>query len=224
MIELPLLFDELFTCPNCDAVFQSKVLASYDTFGTGYSDLYIASEQDPQPILHLINICPKCGFAAFSADFKSFTKEDLSKLPEALETVKKFTQKQPDEFNAGDGYLLISEYSQNFTEEQKSFTKMQACHAYRFLEDNNLAKTRKSVLESTERILNSGVFEKNPKELYLYLAGELHRLLGEEERALEYFRKALEIAVKDSFVYQITIHQLSTPNETIPRKIFGKIQ
>ena len=219
---MPLLFDELFTCPNCYAVFQSKVLGSYDTFGTGYSDLYIASEQDPQPILHLINICPKCGFAAYSSDYKSFVKEDLSKLPEALETVKKITQKEPETFNAGDGYLLISEYSQNLSDEQKSFTIMQACHAYRFLEDTNLIRTRKLVLKSIEKILEKGVFEKNPKDLYLYLTGELHRLLGDMEEAMKYFKETLEITEKDSFVYRITVHQLSNPSEVIPREIFGK--
>ena len=219
---MPLLYDELFTCPNCNAVFQSKILGSYDTFGAGYSDLYIASEQDPQPIIHMINTCPKCGFSAFTADYKSIVKDDLVKLEEAIKKVEKFTQKSAKDFNAGDGYLLISEYQKNITAEQKSYTKMQACHAYRFLNDKNLEKTRETVLRSVEGILDEGVFQKNPQELYLYLAGELNRILGFEEKANNYYKKALEIAEKDSFVYRITIHQLTNPNEIIPRIVFGK--
>ncbi len=219
---MPLLLDELFTCPNCSVVFQSKILESYNTFGACYSDLYIASEEDPQHVLLLINICPKCGFSAFTADYKSFQKEDLVHFDEALKFVEKFTQKAFTEFNAGDGYLLISEYSKNLSKEQKSFTQMQACHSYRFLGDKNLEKTRQIVLESTMDILNEGTFQKNPEELYLYIAGELNRLLGNTQKANDYFQKALEKAEKESFVYRITIHQLSNPNEILPKKIFGK--
>ncbi|MHA1156480.1 MAG: DUF2225 domain-containing protein [Candidatus Heimdallarchaeota archaeon] len=219
---MPLTLDELFTCPNCSVVFQSKTLGSYNTFGTCYSDLYIASNEDPQHILLLINICPKCGFSAFTADFKSFQKEDLVNFDEALKFVEEFTQKTFTEFNAGDGYLLISEYSKHLTQEQKSYTQMQACHSYRFLDDKNLEKTRRIVLQSTLDILNDRIFKKNPEELYLYIAGELNRLLGNNQKANEYFQKALEKAEKESFVYKITIHQLSNPNEIIPRKIFGK--
>ncbi|MHA1462714.1 MAG: hypothetical protein ACTSQ0_06575, partial [Candidatus Heimdallarchaeota archaeon] len=122
----------------------------------------------------------------------------------------------------GDGYLLISEYSKHLTQEQKSYTQMQACHSYRFLDDKNLEKTRRIVLQSTLDILNDRIFKKNPEELYLYIAGELNRLLGNNQKANEYFQKALEKAEKESFVYKITIHQLSNPNEIIPRKIFGK--
>lgn len=219
---MPLLLEELFTCPNCTIVFKSETLGSYDTFGTGYSDLYIASEEDPQPVLLLINICPKCGFSAFTADYKSFQEEDLVNLDESIKKVEDFTQKTCTEFNVGDGYLLISEYSKTLSKEQRSFTKMQACHAYRFLADNNLEKTRRIVLQSIEEILSDGVFQKNPEELYLYLAGELNRLLGNYQNATDYLQKALEKAEKDSFVYRITIHQLSNPSEIIPRKIFGK--
>jgi len=49
-----------------------------------------------------------------------------------------------------------------------------------------------------------------------------YNLLGNNQKANEYFQKALEKAEKESFVYKITIHQLSNPNEIIPRKIFGK--
>lgn len=219
---MPLILDELFTCPNCSVVFQSKTLGSYNTFGHCYSDLYIASTEDPQHILLLINICPKCGFTAFTADYKSFVGEDLVNYEKALKEVEEFTKKKFTEFNAGDGFLLISEYSKHLTKEQKSFTLMQACHAYRFLGDKNLEKTRRSVLQSIEDILSDGVFKKNPKELYLYLAGELNRLFGNTKKANDYFQKALEKAEKESFVYKITIHQLSSPSEIIPRKIFGK--
>ncbi len=219
---MPLILDELFTCPNCSVVFQSEILGSYNTFGHCYSDLYIASTDSPQHILLLINICPKCGFSAFTADYKSFIEEDLVNFNVALKNVVDFTQKTFTEFNAGDGYLLISEYSKNLTKEQKSFTQMQACHAYRFLEDKNLKKTRRIVLESIEEILRDRDFLKNPEELYFYLAGEINRLLGNNQKANGYFQKALEKAEKDSFVNRITVFQLSNPSEIIPRKIFGK--
>ena len=216
---MPLLFDELFTCPNCEVVFQTKILGTYDTFGKSYSDLYIGSELDPQPILHHINICPKCGFAAFSHEFKTFDIEQTI-VRKAISKVEKYTGKEPDKFNAGDGYLEIIEYSPAISNEEKSYLYLQACYAYRILNDKKLRSTRELTLKLIETIIDEEEFERNPKELYLYLAGEFHRLLDNEKKSLEYFNQALEIAEDDTFVKKITIHQLSKPSEEIPRKIF----
>ena len=216
---MPLLYDELFTCPNCKAVFQSKVLGTYDTFGKSYSDLYVGSELDPQPILHHINICPKCGFAAFTHDYKTFDV-DLSVVKKAIAKVEEYSSRKPSKFNAGDGYIEMIEYSPAISNEEKSYLYLQACYAYRILQDINLKPTRELLLKLIEEILEEESFQNNPEELYLYLAGELNRLLGNEVKSLDYFNEALELAEEETFISKITIHQLSKPSEEIPRKIF----
>ncbi|HUU77978.1 MAG TPA: DUF2225 domain-containing protein [candidate division Zixibacteria bacterium] len=218
---MSLIYEELFTCPNCEVIFQTKVLGSYNTFGECYSDLYVGCNTDPQPILHLINICPKCGFAAFTIDYKTFDI-DLSLVKKAINHVEKFTGKKAANFNVGDGFLEIAEYLQNASLEQKSFTLMQASYAYRFLKDSNLDKTRKLILEIIELILQEKKFQNNPEEVYLYLAGELNRLIDNQRKALAYYKEALEKAEKNSFIERITIHQLSNPKNIIPKEIFNK--
>ena len=216
---MPLLLDELFTCPNCNVVFQDKILGTYDTFGKSYSDLYIGSEEDPQPVLHHINICPKCGFASFTSDFKTFDIKPTS-VKKAIKKVEEYTGKKPSEFNAGDGYLVIIEYSPGISKEEKSYLYLQACYAYRILRDDMLKATREKLLEIILEIIEEEAFDVNPKELYLYLAGELNRLLNKEETSLKYFNEALKLAEEETFISRLIIHQLSKPSEEVPRKLF----
>ena len=218
---MPLYEDELFTCPNCKAIFQSKIAASYDTFGDYYSDLYKASEEDPQPVLHLINICPKCGFTAFTQDFKAFDL-DLKGVKKAIKSVEKTTGKPANEFNAGDGYLQIAEYLTTISVEQRAFIIMQASYAYRILGDKNLDKARELILEIIEKIMTTKSFTMTTEDMYLYLAGELHRLLGHEEDSLKCFKAAIEKSDKNSVVSRLTEHQLKNPSEIIPKKHFIK--
>ena len=198
---MPLYSGELFTCPNCEAIFQSKIAQSYDTFGNYYSDLYKASAEDPQPVLHLINICPKCGFAAFTQDFKVFDL-DLKDVRKAINDIEKITGKPANEFNAGDGYLVITEYLSTISIEQRAFIMMQASYAYRILSDKNLAKAREMTLKTIEQILATKMFMTTSEDMYLYLAGELNRLLGKEDESLKYFKQALEKADKNSIHLQ----------------------
>ncbi|MHA1433419.1 MAG: DUF2225 domain-containing protein [Candidatus Heimdallarchaeota archaeon] len=218
---MPLYKDELFTCPNCEAIFQSKIVESYDTFGDYYSDLYKASEEDPQSVLHLINVCPKCGFAAFTQDFKVFDV-DIEDVRKSISTIEKITEKPANEFNAGDGYLQIADYLTTISIEQRAFIKMQASYAYRILDDKNLNKARELTLETIEQILATKMFMVTSEDMYLYLAGELHRLLGNEDESLKYFKLALEKSDKKSIVSRLTEHQLKTPMEIVPKKLFIK--
>ncbi|HUT82923.1 MAG TPA: DUF2225 domain-containing protein [Candidatus Bathyarchaeia archaeon] len=217
---MPLLYDELFTCPNCEAIFQSKVLGCYNTFGLRYSDLYIASQEDPQPVLFQNNLCPKCGFSAFSVEFRVFDI-NLDIVRKAISKVEDFTGKKATNFNAGDGFLEIAEYLGNNMLETKISITLQATHAYRELKDSNLEKSRIYLLDLIEQILDQKTFKENPEELYLYLAGELNRLLKNENESLRYFKEAITKAPKISFISRITQYQLSTPGEIIPNEIFG---
>ncbi|MHA1440668.1 MAG: DUF2225 domain-containing protein [Candidatus Heimdallarchaeota archaeon] len=210
---MPLYEDRLFTCPNCEAIFQSKVATTYDTFGAYYSDLFKASEEDPQPVLHLTNI--------FTQDFKVFDV-DLEDVQKAISKIEKITGKPANEFNAGDGYLQIAEYLSTISIEQRAFIKMQATYAYRILEDKNLDKARELTLETIEHILETKIFMTTSEDMYLYLAGELHRLLGNESESLKYFKLAIEKSDKNSIVSRLTEHQLKSPKEIIPKELFVK--
>ncbi|MEA2070796.1 MAG: DUF2225 domain-containing protein [Asgard group archaeon] len=215
---MPLLLDEQITCPKCSHSFETKILASYDTFGDQYSDLYIASENDPQPILHKIQLCPKCGFAAFTLEFNNnlILQRNVKKV---IKKIENFTGKSASEFNVGDGYLEIAEYSSHLSLEERSHIMMQACYAYRELEDSLLSKARKKVLQSIQEIIENSQFKVNDKEVYYYLTGELLRLLGNNQKAEKYFNKTLTIAQKRSFIARLTKHQLTTPSEIIPENI-----
>ncbi|MBN1328271.1 MAG: DUF2225 domain-containing protein [Candidatus Heimdallarchaeota archaeon] len=218
---MPLLYDELFTCPNCETIFQSKVLGCYNTFGVRYSDLYIASEDSPQPILFQNNICPKCGFSAFSIEFRIFDI-DMEIVRKAITKVENFTGKNAIDFNAGDGFLEIAEYMGRVSLETRISITLQAVYAYRELADINLEKTQRYLLNLIEQNLAQKTFNENPEELYLYLAGEFNRLLKKDSESLKYFKEAITKAPKNSFISRITQYQLSTPNEIIPKEVFGR--
>ncbi|MBK5113635.1 MAG: DUF2225 domain-containing protein [Candidatus Heimdallarchaeota archaeon] len=217
---MTMLMDQLFTCPNCEVIFQSKVAGSYDTFGRKYSDFYVGSSSDPQPILHLNNICPKCGFAAYTIDFKVFSI-DLDIVKNAIIETEKFSGRKATEFNAGDGFILISKYLENeISKESLVFVLLQANYAYRELDDQKLDESRKLTLETVESVLEKELYKENPVELFLYLAGELNRLLDNNEMSLKYFKEALEKAEKTSRISKITQQQLTKPSEIIPEGFF----
>jgi len=217
---MTLLMDRLFTCPNCEVVFQSKVAGSYDTFGKKYSDFYVGSGSEPQPILHLNNICPKCGFAAYTIDFKVFSI-DLDIVKKAIKETEKFSGRKATEFNAGDGFIVISKYLGNkVSVESLVFLLLQATYAYRELGDPKLDDSRTLTLKIVEEVIEKQKFAENPEELYLYLAGELYRLLGNNEKSLKYFKEALEKADRNSRISKITQQQLTKPSEILPESLF----
>lgn len=217
---MTLLMDQLFTCPNCEVIFQSKVAGSYDTFGKKYSDFYVGSGSEPQAILHLNNICPKCGFAAYTIDFKVFSI-DLDIVKKAIKETEKFSGRKATEFNAGDGFIVISKYLDiEISKESLIFILLQANYAYRELGNQKLDESRTLTLEIVEDVIKKQEFKENPEELYLYLAGELHRLLGNNEKSLEYFKEALEKADRNSRISKLTQQQLTKPSEVIPEGFF----
>ena len=181
--------------------------------------MYYSSQEDPQPILHLINICPKCGFAAYTADF-NMLDFDLQKIKQAIAKIEKFSSRKATKFNAGDGYLEINEYLDNLSLEKKLAIQLQASYAYRELKDENLKKVRQHILKTLEEILRKKAFNQNPEEFYLYLIGEIHRLLGNDKESFRYFKQILLKVDKNSLISKITQNQLSNPGEIIPNEIF----
>jgi len=217
---MPLLNDEMFTCLNCGIIFQTKIVACYNTFGQRYSDLYIASNDEPQPILHLICKCPKCGFAGYIDEYRMLSLEE-EEMQEAVKAAEEFTGKNASEFNQGDGFLVIANYPGSQSQEERLAVYLQASYAYRILKDPLLTKVRRVILELLEEILEKKNFEFYTEDYYSYLAGEIARLLGQNDKSLKYFKRALTLASKDSIISKITQHQLTQPSEVIPKEIFS---
>ena len=165
-------------------------------------------------------ICPKCGFAAYTIDFKVFSI-DLDIVKKAIKEAEKFSGRIATEFNAGDGYIVIAKYLKSqISKESLIFVFLQAIYAYRELGDQKLDESRKLTLKTVEEVLDKELYKENPEELYLYLAGELHRLLGNNEKSLKYFKEALEKAEKTSRISKITQQQLTKPSEILPEELF----
>ena len=74
----------------------------------------------------------------------------------------------------------------------------------------------KGLYDYIKKVLEKEAFDENPKEMYLYLAGELNRLLGKEKTSLEYFKQALELVEKRSILSRVIEHQLTNPAEILP--------
>ncbi|MHA1825796.1 MAG: DUF2225 domain-containing protein [Candidatus Heimdallarchaeota archaeon] len=217
---MPLLYDEMFTCHNCGIIFQTKILGCYNTFGKRYSDLYIASEDDPQPILYQICKCPKCGFAGFTDEYRMLSLEE-EEMAMAIKAAEDFTGKKAQEFNQGDGFIVVAKYSESHSLEEQVSLYLQASYAYRELKDPLLQKARTIVLELLEKIIEKKEFTFQSEEYYCYLAGEIARLLGENEKSLKYFKRALQVAPENSLVSKLTQHQLVHPSEVIRAEIFS---
>jgi hypothetical protein len=213
---MTLLFDELFTCPNCQIIFQSKVIGSFDTFGKNYSDFYIGSRSDPQPILYEINICPKCGMSFYSLDYKTFS-ENLEQVRTAITKIAKFTKKDVSNFNPGEGYLVIANYLPNISSEEKINLYLKATYAYRELNDLNIKLVREEIISMIKNMLMKNENKIQTEEFYLYLTGELARLTNKTTMALEYFEKAIKKAEQKSLISRLVEHQLKNPKEILPQ-------
>ncbi|MCK5298234.1 MAG: DUF2225 domain-containing protein, partial [Candidatus Heimdallarchaeota archaeon] len=134
---------------------------------------------------------------------------------------EKFSGRKASEFNAGDGFIVISKYLVNkISKESLVFVLLQASYAYRELGDPKLDDSRTLTLEIVEEVIEKQKFAENPEELYFYLAGELYRLLGNNEKSLKYFKEALEKADRNSRISKITQQQLTKPSEIIPESLF----
>ncbi|UFJ43324.1 DUF2225 domain-containing protein [Brevibacillus humidisoli] len=201
---MDLLYDKTVTCLYCDHTFPTKKVRqgmqaaiSRDTdFCTYYK------EQQCNPILYTVSVCPQCGF--------SFTEHFSTTLtPQARELVKqqiaaKWQKKQFGSLRSiktATAAYKLALHAAVLTDQPHSIKAglcLRLSWLYRFLQDE--AEEQRFIqfaAEEYERSYEHSDYVVGDKEMsevrMLYLIGELKRRIGSLDDAVRYFSKVVQM-------------------------------
>lgn len=205
-----------FTCPLCGNMFETSLVTSSNSLGPLHSDFY-REAAGAQPVCNFSHTCPDCGFSGFDGDFSDqpFSTEFRQKVAEHITPEVRARKIETN----GHYYLvaLCAEWQGATPLALGRIYQMGAwCHRIRNEPDKEKFFLSKAA-EYFERGLATGEATAETKALYTYIVGDLHRRLGNPEKAVEWYRKAIEATKSggDPRVAEIAEKQISDPKDII---------
>jgi uncharacterized protein (DUF2225 family) len=203
------------TCPLCGNTFESPIITSTNSFGRLHSDLYKEASGE-QPVCYFVHTCPGCGYSGFEGDFEkqdfSFVFKDLVERNIAPEIKDKMAGTYGNyylaalcaEWRGAPAYVLARIYHMGAW-----------CCRVRGDKDKEKFYLGKAA-EYFEKALSSGDTPRENIAIFTYLAGDLHRRLGEAEKAKGWYGK-VEGAIKenggDPKIGEFARRQLTSPSD-----------
>lgn len=204
-----------FTCPLCGNVFESPIVISTNSFGKLHSDLY-KEAAGAQPVCYFVHTCPGCGYTGYEGDFEpqdfNFVFKDLveQNITPEVKTRKVdlyghfYLAALCAEWRGAPAYVLARIYHMGAW-----------CCRIRGGKDKEKFYLGKAA-EYFEKALSSSDTPKENIAIFTYLVGDLHRRLGEAEKAKEWYGK-VEQAIKecggDSKILEFARRQLKEPSD-----------
>lgn len=214
----PALYDKKCICPHCGTAFVTKRVRSgaqpFTRRDADFCTYY--KNQELNPILYTINVCPGCGYA-FTDQFSTYLSP-LAKKSIHENIASKWT---PKDFGAVRSFTdaivsyKLAIYAAELTGEAysvKAGLYLRLAWLYRFL-DNESEEERflNIAINHYEQSYIHSDYAKGNKEMsevrLLYLIGELMRRVAKYEKAISYFTKALEFRHKTIETGIITMTQ-----------------
>ncbi|HMK47803.1 MAG TPA: DUF2225 domain-containing protein [Methanocella sp.] len=204
-----------FTCPLCGNMFDSTIITSTNTTGPMHSDMY-REASGAQPICFFTHTCNNCGYSGFDGDFQPqpFSTEFRRRVTENITPEVRARQISTN----GHYYLvaLCAEWQRAPALGLGRIYHMGAwCHRSR-----NEPEKEKFYLDKAAEYFERGIASGESSEsraMYTYIVGDIHRRLGDREKAVEWYRKAIE-AVKfggDSKIGEMAEKQISDPKDIL---------
>jgi uncharacterized protein (DUF2225 family) len=192
-------------CPACDHAFKTprvkpsalKVKSSDSDFHKVYEDIH--------PLFYAVTVCPVCNYGARNDDFDSKTLEyhpEIIKLSSAIRESGKAVNfpeiKEIDADMAVKKHLLTITFAKYFKPEDPLTIAGLYMHVtWIYRENGNKEKEMEYLKYALEYYIKT--FEKGshiPEKIgepgILYLIGELNRMLGSNNEAVQWFSRALK--------------------------------
>lgn len=181
-----------FTCPLCGNPFESRLVASTNTFGRLHSDFY-REASGAQPVCLFVHTCPGCGYTGFEGDF-----QPQSFPPEFAQQVAKIITpevKGKDVGANGHYYLaaLCAEWRGASHRELGRIYHMGAwCWRTRGDQEKEWFNLFMAV-ENFEAALRCGEVPEESRAMYAYIIGDIYRRMGEPDEANAWYGKVPEL-------------------------------
>jgi len=196
-------------CPCCGNEFESMSFSSTNTFGPMTTDLYRQAAGFPSLPL-MVHGCEQCGY---SGDVSDFRKE---LTPELKAWVRQNLVK-PDRFDSDAQY----ENSARFAEHQSrppyhvAQLWLRAGWCANTRSEAGVRYRREAVLRF-EAATDAGQVPKDERALTTYLIGELHRRVGNADKAKVWFARVPDAVGGDTerqWLIDLAIQQSTDPKE-----------
>jgi uncharacterized protein (DUF2225 family) len=191
------LYDKKITCPVCKNIFHTKKVRTSATRiekrDTDFCTHYIGEN----PILYNVFVCPMCGYAALESNFEEINTAGKKVIEENIS--KRWTQRSfGDErtaLEAIETYKLALLCSQILGHKKGTLANicLKIAWLYRYMGNEKEFEFLAHAVGCFEK-----AFATEPLPIgnlddvsLLYLIGELHRMIGNYEEAIEWFGKAV---------------------------------
>ena len=185
------------TCPVCDHEFESQTIGScgHASMRTDFRPNYSGTN----PVPHFFHACPNCGFCGKLNTFKLTIdnlkfKKELKGIPSlknnsisvsltaiivravrCLEKMKEYNIKRLNELTLANKWVMAFWWSET-AEERKKYGKI--------------------TLDYLKQAINKEQVPDKWFLRYIYLQGEIHRRIGNLEKANSFFDKTIELATE----------------------------
>ncbi|NOW16023.1 hypothetical protein BJV85_003370 [Clostridium acetobutylicum] len=189
-----LLYDKTVNCPVCNTTFKARTVKTSAIRILKKDTDFFIQYKNINPYFYDVWLCPICGYAAMKSDFekiKSYQKE----LVEKNISLKWHSKKYPDIYDINIAIerfklSLLNYVSIEAHSSKKAMNCLKIAWMYRIQQNEDMEKVfLKNALEGfDDAYYNESfpIYGMNKFSL-MYLIGELHRRLGDEDKALLWF-------------------------------------
>ncbi|MBB6214614.1 hypothetical protein HNQ80_000697 [Anaerosolibacter carboniphilus] len=191
------LYDKEITCPVCKNIFHTKKVRTSATRvekrDTDFCTHYIGEN----PILYNVCVCPMCGYAALESNFGEINATGKKKIEESISRrwVQRSFGEERTVIEAIETYKLALLCSQILANKKGTLANicLRIAWLYRYLHHEKEFEFLTHAVGCFEQAFaNEPLPIGNLDEVSLmYLIGELHRMIGNYEEAIEWFGKAI---------------------------------
>ncbi len=208
------LYDKKVICPVCGNEVSVRVVkTNAPRIEDKESDFFIRYKTIV-PYFYDVWLCNVCGYASMKSDFDKIKKNEIERVQNGIS--KKWTgKKYPRVYDAE---IAIERYKislLNYTimeskASQKALNCLKIAWIYRLLEDTNNERIfmEQAVLRFNEAYLNEDfpIYRMN-KFTIMYLIGELHRRLGNNNEAIRQFSSVIIAQNADPKIKDLALDQ-----------------
>ena len=208
------LYDRKVDCPVCHSHIKVRSVKPSAVRVQARDTDFMVYYNEPNFMLYDAWVCPKCGYAALSSQFKVISERQIKLIKENIST-KWVSKDYPEVFNidiAIERYklALFSAITRQAKPGEKAAICLKTAWLYRLKGDEkNDVKFLSNALEGFLLAFEKASFPINglDEPSFTYLMGELYRRIGDNQNALLWFSKVMANRTSSSRIKDMTRDQ-----------------
>jgi len=191
------LLEQTIECPCCKNEFKTwKIRARAVKLikrDTDFRGIY----EGQNPVYYGIYVCPHCGYAAFEADYFKINPNEIKEVRKQI-SCKWKSRDYGNLRNAKDAITtyklaLVSYTILGWRQSQIGKICLRLAWLHRDIDEKVERTYMEHAINCFEKAFSTEPLDENPEEelMTLYLLGELNRRIGQYNKAVQWFGKAL---------------------------------